>query len=237
LQNTLEKIITPVFIIFFFSIFLIFISSYALLNEIKPFLGGHTSPATRFNDLETYHNGINLSIFANKKALNNCLEVLASPTGMAQPTNRRIAALSSCQKLALNITNSMPTYAYAWYIAAHASAELRQFEAFNSYILKAQNTAPNEQWLAILRVNLVENNWEHLNSKVVISQNKDLILLIKSKNGIKSIVARYIDRPSFRERITFLVETSPQEDQKRFINVVRATAEEISLARGGLANE
>ena len=220
--------------IFIFTIFLAIISGFAFLIEIKPFLASNTSPTARFNILEKNNVTASLSLSANRLKLNNCLEALAGPIGMAQPTSRRKNVLTSCQKLARNITKSMPTHAFAYYIGAFASAELRQYETFNFQVVASQKTAPNEQWLAELRVDLVEDKREYINTQTNLSQNKDLTLLAKSAKGVKSIANRYVKQPKFRERITSLVETLSPNEQREFIRNVKTAAREISIERGGL---
>ena len=217
-----------------FAVSLMVISVYAFLIEIKPFITGSTTPTTRFNILEKTDIKAGLSPYSNKLLLNNCLEATAGPVGMAQPTSRRKTVLISCQSLAKDITSFMPTHAFAYYIGAFASAELKQYSEFNFQIAASQKTAPNGQWLAQFRVELVEENFEKITSATLSSHKQDLILLAKNASGVRSIATRYVSQPEFRERITELVETLSPKYQKSFVNNVRRAANEISQRRQGL---
>ncbi|VAW20877.1 hypothetical protein MNBD_ALPHA12-1389, partial [hydrothermal vent metagenome] len=161
----------------------------------------------------------------------DCLEAIGGPTDMAQPSARRIKMLKNCQSLAENAANSNPTFALAWYIAADASAELKQYDLFNFQLAAAQKTAPNEQWLATLRVALAEDNLSRLSNEARAGNDNDLKLLVQSRLGVASIAARYVAQPKFRERITLIVETLNNEEQRRFVSFVRAAAREAYRKR------
>jgi len=217
----------------FFSIILLAASAYALTMEIKPFATNLTSPIQRFSTLEQGSGSPALSIYSQRFLLNDCLEAIAGPTGMAQPSGRRIKMLNNCQSLAEKAAGSNPTFALAWYIAAYSSAELKQYDLFNFQLAAAQKTAPNEQWLATLRVSLAEDNMQRLSAEARAGNDADLKLLVQSRLGVAAIAARYVAHKEFRERITSIVETLGNAEQRRFVNYVRAAARKLASQRAG----
>lgn len=208
------------------AILLFAMSVFSLSKEITPFFSETSSPALRFANLEQGQADLGISIAAQKLLFNDCLESFAGPAGMAQPSIRRSAMLKHCQTLAKDSTNSKPSFAFAWYIGAFTAAELGEYQTFNHQLSASQKTAPNEQWLAEFRVNLAEDNFDQLDSSTLQGHNDDLKLLVQSRKGVSSIAKRYIQQNSFRERITNIVETLSQDDQRRFIVNVRSAAQQ-----------
>jgi len=224
MQSTGSSTRWSLFVPIVFSAILFVLSTIALVYEIAPFSLQNASALARFSTLEKGGETRALSIYSNRFLLNDCLEAIAGPVGMAQPSGRRIAMLKNCQSLAENAASSNPTFALAWYIAAYSSAELKQYELFNYQLAAAQKTAPNEQWLATLRVNLAEDNLSRLSAEARAGNDADLKLLVRSRLGVASIASRYVAQTNFRERITSIVETMSNAEQTRFVNYVRAAA-------------
>jgi len=219
-----------------FSAILFVLSAIALVYEVAPFSLQNASALARFTTLERGGETRALSTYSQWFLLNDCLEAIAGPVGMAQPSGRRVSMLKNCQSLAEKAANSNPTFALAWYIAAYASAELKQYDLFNFQLAAAQKTAPNEQWLATLRVALAEDNLDRLDTEARAGNDADLKLLVQSRLGVASIASRYVAQTNFRERITLIVETLSNEEQRRFVNYVRAAARR-SPVKGQAANE
>ena len=210
---------------------LIVASSFALVMESAPFKSNLASASERFFNLEQGLARSSLSVLGQRYLLNDCMEAISGPAGMAQPTARRMVMLNECQSLAMDIVADTPGFALAWYIGALASLELGQFDKFNFQLAAAQQTAPNEQWLARLRVELAEKNLEHLTLEVRAGNDADLRLLVQSRLGVASIASRYVAQSNFRERITAIVETLGEEEQRRFVSFVRAAANAL-IQRG-----
>jgi len=216
-----------------FAAVLFVLSAIALVYEAAPFSLQNASALTRFSTLEKGGETRAFSIYSQRFLLNDCLEAIAGPSGMAQPSERRGKMLKNCQSLAEEAASSNPTFALAWYIAAYASVELKQYKLFDFQLAAAQKTAPNEQWLATLRVSLAEDNLPRLSAEARAGNDADLKLLVQSWLGVASIAARYVAHKDFRERITLIVETMSNEEQRRFVNYVRAAAREASRRRTG----
>ena len=119
------------------------------------------------------------------------------------------------------IAREVPAYAYAHYVGALAAAGLGDKDGFNHRIRAAQITGANEQWVAELRVGLVEDHLADVTADVAAHHEADLRLLAGSSRGVASISSRYVRQPDFRDRITTIVETMSEAEQERFVALVR----------------
>lgn len=128
---------------------------------------------------------------------------------------------SRCGAMALEAVEQMPTYSYGWFVLAYADALMGDWNAMNAHLHLAQQTGQASQWVAEQRVALAETYRAHLDASTLAGNEADLTLLVRSERGIGSIAARYISDPAFRERITAIVETMPEDIQCRFIGVLR----------------
>lgn len=126
-----------------------------------------------------------------------------------------------CLTIADDAVAAAPTNSYAWFVAAASAAAIGDWAAFNDRMAHSQVTGPTEQWIAQQRVEVVEDHYDKATPEVLAQHDADLHMLVASAAGIESIARRYVSVPGFRERITAIVETMPQSDQRRFISVVR----------------
>lgn len=126
-----------------------------------------------------------------------------------------------CSAMALDAVEHMPTYSYGWYTLAYTDALMGDWAAMNEHLHLAQQTGQASQWVAEQRVALAETYRTHLDERTLDGNDTDLALLVRSQRGIGSITTRYINNPAFRERITAIVETMPDDIQRRFIGVLR----------------
>jgi hypothetical protein len=196
-------------------------------QEFDVFAAGGLGPADRFAALRhgDYHDAP--SILAKKLVLDACVEATNGIYGIMQASEDRTAMLTHCRSEADAIAAETPSSAYAHYVGALAAARLGDAEGFNSRILKAQITGPNEQWVAEQRVALVEDQFALATPEVLARHEADLRLLVVSGRGVGSISRRYVREPAFRERITAIVETMPEAEQAKFVARVRRAAEQV----------
>ena len=189
--------------------------------ELRSFADGGTTPASRFAVLVEANSGWAPSLLSRRLLLDSCLEAINGPYGRLQPADTRRLVLEHCRASADAVVGETPSYAFGWFIGALAAATLGDVEGFNARIKNVQITAPTEQWMAELRVGLVEDNHAHAAPDVLTRHDADLRLLVHSPRGIQSIAARYAREPEFKSRITAIVETMPEADQARFVAEVR----------------
>jgi hypothetical protein len=136
-------------------------------------------------------------------------------------TKERI--LSNCLEISDLIAERAPSFSYAYFSGAFAAILLGDKEGFNARMRRSQLTAPNEQWLVDLRVDLGETHLADLDPAGFVAHEDDLRLMVRSAVGLRNVAKRWIGDEDFRVRIADIVEAMPQETQRRFIvNLERA---------------
>lgn len=168
-----------------------------------------------------------VSTEGNRVLLDTCAQGLQGLGFALGPTAAKAAIAENCLEMAAAATRLMPTYSYAHYVSALALLRLDRAEEAQDALALSQKTARNEQWIAELRVALAEDNSELFADYLGATHPGDLALLAQSARGIRSIARRYVSGPTFRERITGVVETLPDAVQARFVQLVRAEARAV----------
>lgn len=196
--------------------------------EAKAYLSAGIDPRERFDALATDSVDIGLSSASHTLFLNNCYEALTSVFSRLQPTASRNAVASNCLAEADRITAAEPANSFAWYVAALAAAKNDDIPAMNQRLGMSQSSGRSEQWIAELRANLAEDHLAALSPEARAGHDNDLSLLAQSQRGVSSIAQRYVRQADFRERITALVEKLPAWQQERFLEYVRAAADQVS---------
>lgn len=212
------------FFVAIISALLVILGGWAALAEIDPYFEVRNSPAQRFatarNDVPAY----GLSHKSQFLALNDCSQNISSYYGRAQPTTQRNVVLEHCGQLIKEIIAVSPANGFAWYLLAEIAAESGDTDLLNLALVQSQNLTRNEQWIAEMRIYAFEDNFKDLSPKAIAAEQDDLSLLVKSRRGVTSIASRYVSNPTFRARITHLVEKLPPEIQARFVRYVRTAA-------------
>ena len=132
----------------------------------------------------------------------------------------RASLPARCAAMALDAVELMPTYSYGWFVLAYTDAVAGNWDAMNQHLYMSQVTGQASQWVAEQRVAVAESYREHLDVRSLVSNDADLQMLVLSQRGIRSIAARYVNEPTFRERITTIVEGLPEQTQRSFIDVL-----------------
>src|SRR5690606_23161383 len=131
---------------------------------------------------------------------------------------------ASCLSKANAIARESVSNGYAWFVGALMASRLGQDGAMQARLIRSYKAMPNDQWLAALRVNLVEDRLDEVGASLLAEHERALKLLVRSQRGIDSSARRWIGDEDFRERILALVETLPERDQERFVGRVAALA-------------
>lgn len=189
-------------------------------SESRSYIEGGLTPAEGFAALRGGQRSPGFSIASTRLVLDGCYDAMLGVYGRVQPTAARMTVADNCRTLVRAVTAAMPTYSFAWYVGALAALQRDQPEELVVSLRQSQLTGPTEQWLAELRVALAEEHRNLLPDDVLANNDGDLALLVVSNRGIASIAKRYVDDPSFRERITAIVEQLPEPDQQRFISTI-----------------
>lgn len=198
--------------------------TFVAFGEAQAFLAGGVLPREKFQALATNTQMTSLSTASNHLVLDACYDAMTGVYGRLQPSSDRTAVASTCFAQADAMTASMPSYSYAWYIGAFSAAKLSDGVALADRLRQSQLTGPHEQWIAELRVALAEDNLTSLPPDVLLGNDRDLAMLVASSRGIASIAARYVGDPTFRSRITAIVEQLPPAAQRRFVSKVESAA-------------
>lgn len=168
-----------------------------------------------------------LSIMSQNNALLDCataLDAMQSLAVMYSTAEARAGIAPKCLVMADRLAEQSPSNAYAWYVGAQASATIGDWDGFNQRLAMSWRAGPTEQWIGELRVALAEDNYSRLDSQTIAANDADLHMLVLSLRGVRTIAARYVANPDFRERITAIVEVMPAENQQLFVANVRRFA-------------
>lgn len=195
------------------------------VREASPYFNAGIEDAERFASLVEKIPSPGPSIASERLVLDNCVRTISSLYGRLQPSERRAAVSSNCLKAADTIVRQSPSSSYAWYVGALTSELTHDTLGMNERLLQSQETGPTEQWIAELRVPLAEDHLADLTPEVRANHDRDLRMLVATVRGIASIAERYVGQADFRERITAIVETMPEDDQRRFVSKVGAAAQ------------
>lgn len=202
-----------------------FFSGIALTYaELAPPLELSTSVAGRFQVFLTQQAALPVAEASKAEQIQECHEVAKSVFARAQPRGRRESLFEACNAIALETVSAAPTMAVAWAVAASTAVELGRVDAFNANLLASIKVAPQEQWLAKVRVDLIEDNFAIAGDALRAAETGQIKVLVQSRLGIGGMAQRYINEPDFRERVTSAVETLPADDQRRFLSEVGAAA-------------
>lgn len=201
---------------------LVVAGSWVAYREAAPYFAGGILPQERFTALVEDSLRPGPSIASQRLVLTSCVDAITSVYGRIQPTERRGIVQERCLEIAEQIGATDRTDSLAWYVAALTASRLGRPPLMNGYIRSSQQTGPNEQWLAELRVALAEDNFANLEPDTLRGHEADLRLLAVSPAGVRSIARRYVDDAGFRERITAVVETMDPSVQRRFVDQVQA---------------
>lgn len=213
-----------------FSIVFLVFSGWVAFVEVRPFLGGGTDQATRYQAQVNGSVQVGLSNFSQGLVLDDCLEAVTTIFGRLQPTHERMAVLGHCLTQTRKITRLAPTNSYAWFTQALISSFNGDAAELNSSLKNSRAMGQNEQWIAELRVELAEKERSELDAANLVGHDQDLRMLVGSSRGIRAIARRYLTQQDFKQRITDLVETLDEDLQRRFVERVRAEARQ----QGGL---
>lgn len=209
------------------SAFLFVCGLAALAIEADGQRSGSGSDADFFEMMAGPATDLPLSLRATERLLSRCVTVVGGFYGFVQPPTTSASAREGCLSLAREAVEAFPTYAFGSYALAQFLFARGEAGPANAALARSQDVGAHEQWVAELRVNLAEDQFERLSSEVLAGHERDLRLLALSGRGVRAIAARYIGNVAFRERITAIVETLPQENQRRFVSHVNSYAQQM----------
>ena len=129
--------------------------------------------------------------------------------------------VQACYKTSKQISVTMPSNSFAWYINALASTLRGDIITASSSLNKSHITAPNEGWLAQQRIVFIENNISFLAPQVRDIYFADLKLPGFGMEGLDYLVRRYLSEPLMQPVISNAIEGLPPKRQKQFLSLLR----------------
>lgn len=212
-----------IFVTTLFAVAAIVLSGLMMRAEIASLssLGG--SDHDRINALQREPD-IPPSIRSQYAILSSCDGLIGSVLVLTRPPAEQDSFLQACAAWAAAILRVSPANAFAAAVAAESWGGLKNGARFNEDLILAQRMAPNEGWLAALRVAIAERYIEMANATVLDAESADIALLASSYKGVEAIARRFVTTPAFRDRVTSAVETLPPDVQRRFLQSIRRAA-------------
>lgn len=199
-----------------FAVALFAIAGWAARLEISPYLIG-TSRDALVSQLVSGTAPMGISSEAQSEFLFDCRDALTSVKLRAGPSADLRAAVATCRDAADDIVSDTPSSSIAWFTGAFASIIVGDVDGFNTRLLRAYLTGPNEQWLAELRFALAEDNYSRLEASIIPHYEHDLGLLLSSSQAVDLVTYRYMSATAdARARIGSVLAKLPPEIQDRF---------------------
>jgi hypothetical protein len=163
-----------------------------------------------------------------KLTMLDCINALNSPRSLLmryQDTATQGAIPVTCRTLAETVTMHEPTFAYAWYAAALASARMEDWAAMNAALLRSEMASPTQSWIALERMSMIEDYFGHLDADGRLATKRDVALLVGGPGSLARIARIYVKEEGFRDLATEVVATLPDRAQRRFISEVRVQSQ------------
>lgn len=157
-----------------------------------------------------------LSLQATHDALRACDQQLSPPAGLTKTAAELDTVARECSYIAGRITASMPSHAYGIFVVALADQHIAGDQTVAKLIEKSALLAPAEGWLAQRRLAFsfrqgVPNN----------AIAPDIDILLTTQSGAAFLAGQFIRVASTRQTISKRLESASDNDQNRFINLLR----------------
>jgi hypothetical protein len=195
-----------------------------LLSEVKPYFVSDLSPASRLVAITTGDYVYGKSLVSKDMYLRDCLDLIGSAFGKAQPTVVRRRLLEACGVEAGHISELMPAFGLAKLVVASASDPKKPTD-FDAALTSAQVLAPNDFGQAEKRLRLGFSRGSDLSEIGQSALDRDIVALLGTDGGARSLAAIFVAFEGQRARITGLAEGAPADQQVRFVSRVREIAE------------
>ena len=134
--------------------------------------------------LASKETGPGLAVATRRASLLDCGTALTDGAGFDTllPANQA-SILTGCAELARDVAVANPTQSYAYFTAAAVAARNGDWPVVSEQLQLSYLTAPDEQWLAEWRVNLVEDHRDNLDPAILSLHERDLRVMAASWAG------------------------------------------------------
>jgi len=189
------------------------------MGEIAPHLSAATGPGQRFAAIAAGAYLPGDSRWSRDLFLTDCLDLPATTMARVQPPARQAAFAKTCRTVAQAAVATIPTNSAAWLVLTASS--LGHPVAFRASLLASARTAPDVHWLAERRSALAAAHPDLLDDTSNAAWRRDLAALTGSYPGLDVLAARYTHDATQREAIIAVVEATPPDRQRAFLDRVR----------------
>jgi hypothetical protein len=170
---------------------------------------------------------VSYSAYGEQRILDACLRGMTGLIARASAPEYNQEFAQRCKSIADAVLRQDATSSFALAVRANANAVNGDFDAMNQDLVASWQTGKSEQWIAATRNMTSQAYLGKLSEDARKANDQDLAILVVSYSGIQSIARLYRDNPDFRERITNIVSTLPDLDQRRFVSSVRRAVAEL----------
>lgn len=193
--------------------------------EFAPFLWSDSSVQWRVQEIAAGRIEYGLSTSSRESALADCRRATLSLEARLQPSSIRSAVYTNCLALSDSFAAIQPTLSIAWLTGAIASAQVEDWPAFTSRMTRSLLSAPNEQWVAEMRISVFEQYYDHLTDDLRAGNAADMLLLTDNDPGLLKLAQIFVASPASRDRIAAVVGTRPEMTREKFGWRVRLVSE------------
>lgn len=188
----------------------------AMQVELTPFLSTDGSVQWRIQEIAAGRTDYGLSTSSREMALADCRRATLSLEVRLQPSATRSAVYSNCLALSDGFAAIQPTLSVAWLTGAVAAAQLEDWQGFTLRMSKSLLSAPNEQWVAEMRISIAEKYYDHLTEVLRVGNEADMVLLTDDDAGLLSLARVFVAYPPSQDRIMALIRTRDEFIQQKF---------------------
>jgi len=203
---------------------LTFLGGWATLQELSPYIVGPRSGSDSILELRTGALTPGLAIPTQRDYLLKCNSALSSYALLRETEDQQRALIDACQTTASGMATAQGANSLAWLVSAQLAARRSDYAAMNVGLRNSYATGPYEQWLASLRFDLAESYLSDLEPDVSASHDADIRLMATSNLARNRLVATYLNNDSFKSRAIEIIQTLPDDQQRRFVQSVRQSA-------------
>lgn len=210
-----------VWIVLVISVILTAGSTVASVGELIPFFRSSGTLETKFDALSSGTLAPGLSTYSKLAFLDDCSYALNSFSFIMLGENTQTSIRQNCESVASSIVVTAPTFSYAWYVKALAGDAVNGSGDFQTSLLQARRTAPNQEGLAYYRAMLAYTNWQYLDNEARQELSGDIVVAANSSRGRSWIARRYLEGGEFQATIVDAMEMAPPNIQSLFLRTVR----------------
>ncbi|MCP5037659.1 MAG: hypothetical protein GY945_08675 [Rhodobacteraceae bacterium] len=199
------------------------ISAWLFTAEYRAFLQDSASDAVflRVSGKAQVELAPALSLHARINQMGKCTRLQQSILAGLYPQIARQNIAHSCNARADAILERTPTLAIAHLAKAVSLFKLGELARAFEGLERAALTAPNEGWIATLRVTLALNLAREGEAGALEIVKPDIILLLGAPHLVDNLVSIYRLWPDYQEWLVSVIELAPNPDQKRFVEALR----------------